>query len=141
MVELDKLRITKLKCLSCGSRDKRVSILGFGPKNERIGFTTTCCNCGETKKYVFREKKKDPINNRALVTMNEGRCHVTDIFCAIPHPFCDKKECSLYNRCVKGKDLTYKDLKNENYKIESVSRIDADIRDFMDEKIEKKRFF
>ena len=141
MVELDKLRITKLKCLSCGSRDKRVSILGFGPKNERIGFTTTCCNWKKKKKYVFREKKKDPINNRALVAMNEGRCHVTDIFCAIPHPFCDKKECSLYNRCVKGKDLTYKDLKNENYKIESVSRIDADIRDFMDEKIEKKRFF
>ena len=141
MVELDKLRITKLKCLSCGSRDKRVSIIRFGHKNERIGFTTTCCNCGETKKYVFREKKKDPINNRALVAMNEGRCHVTDIFCAIPHPFCDKKECSLYNRCVKGKDLTYKDLKNENYKIESISRIDADIRDFMDEKIEKKRFF
>ena len=131
MVELDKLRVTKLKCLTCGSRDKRVSILAYGPKNEKIGFTTTCCNCGQTLTYKFKDKKSNPINNKELALMLEGRCHVSCMFCAIPHPFCPNKKCDLYNKCTCNKDLRFKDIKNENYGLSSFERVDT-IRDFVD---------
>ena len=49
MVSLDKLRITKLKCLSCGCRDKRIAILQSKTTRKKIGFATICCNCGHIK--------------------------------------------------------------------------------------------
>ena len=118
MVSLDKLRITKLKCLSCGCRDKRVSILTHPKTGKRLGFSTTCCNCGETRTYVFRDQKKkfteQLIDNLDVKSILEKECVVTCIFCAIPEPFCPNKNCPLYRkRCLK--DLTFKDLEDMKY--------------------------
>lgn len=138
MVKLDDLRITKLKCLSCGSRDKRISILSAGPMSEKIGFATTCCNCGHTKKYLFRKQRKNPISTKALIALLEGRIKVKEVFCAIPEPFCPRKNCELYHRRVNKHDLRYKDIMNGTYKADSFSR-SGEIKDMRD--IERKRFF
>ena len=118
MMPLNRFRVTKLKCLSCGCRDKRVAILNSKITQKRIGFATICCNCGHIKRYIFRRKKGwrgKLLNNNEIVEMLENRIYVSEIFCAIPDPFCPNYECDLKKSCPCKEDLTYEDLLKGKY--------------------------
>lgn len=118
MVSLDKLRIAKLKCLSCGCRDKRIAFLRDKITRKRVGITTICCNCGETKTYIFRNQEKgfseETIKNMDVKSYLEGNVYVEGILCAIPEPFCPNKNCPLYKtRCQK--EFTYEEFMTGKY--------------------------
>lgn len=139
MVELDKLRVTKLKCLSCGCRDKRIALLSSTLTGKRIGIATICCNCGEVRTYISRitrdktkelsEKNKEEnscccgcqqdkqetdnffFDNEDVLSYLLSNYEVSDIFCAIPDPYCPRKNCPLYPSKPE-QDLTIGDLYN-----------------------------
>ena len=118
MVPLDKLRVTKLKCLSCGCRDKRVAILNSKLTQKRIGFATICCNCGHIKRYNFRRTKEwkgKLLNNSEIVEMLQNQIYVSEIFCVIPDMFCPNKGCDLKKSCPCKEDITYEDLLKGKY--------------------------
>lgn len=121
MITLNKLRITKFKCPSCGSRDKRIAILSNKYTEDKIGFSTICCNCGNVKLYMFQKKDKNKLNENIISCFN-GNNIVSNLFCAIPHPFCENKSCPLYNSRIK-KELSFHDIEKGKYDIVKIQRI------------------
>lgn len=118
MVELDRLRVSKLKCDSCGCRDKRVAILKHKHSDRKIGFSTICCNCGSIKTYMFRHNRKrwsgNLIDNNDFIDFMHGETEVCCMFCPIPEEYCPNKSCSLHGKgCCD--DLTYNDIVEGNY--------------------------
>ena len=128
MVSLDKLRITKLKCLSCGCRDKRITILESKTTRKKIGFATICCNCGHIKTYMFRKNRKckmlqgEVISDFDTIEHLNGKSEVSQIFCAIPHPYCINTSCPLYQSRVK-KDMSFLDIEEGRYESAGIKRI------------------
>lgn len=52
MVTMDEDRISRWKCLCCGSRQKKV-IEHFSTANKKIGYTLHCCNCGHIDNFAL----------------------------------------------------------------------------------------
>lgn len=114
MEQLDDLRVTKLKCLSCGCRDKRIAIRR-DRNNRKVSFSTICCNCGEVRNYIFRDHnfKRDAshsiISDVDILKHLSDQETITEIFCAIPGKFCLNTECPLHHHRPL-KELTYGDI-------------------------------
>ena len=129
MVDLSKLRITSLKCLSCGCRDKRIAILKSTSTGKSIGFSTICCNCGHVKTYIFRKNKNkykklegEVLDNKDIVDSLEGNQKVSCIFCAIPGNFCTNITCPLHKSGPK-RELLFSDIEEGRYKSSAVFKI------------------
>ena len=52
MVTMDEDRISRWKCLCCGSKQKKV-IEHFNSANKKIGYTLHCCNCGHIDNFAL----------------------------------------------------------------------------------------
>lgn len=108
MVKMTKDRISKLRCIGCGAKEKRVAILKSGRK--AIGFATICCNCGNMHKYVFRDKDQvlDEFN---ITSMVKGSFTVAEIKCGTKYAFCPNRQCPYW----KGEPTKHKPHKNHHH--------------------------
>lgn len=52
MVVMDEDRISRWKCLCCGSKQKKV-IDHLNYSNKKIGYTLHCCNCGHIDNFAL----------------------------------------------------------------------------------------
>ena len=49
---MDEDRISRWKCIFCGSRQKKI-IEHFSTANKKIGYTLHCCNCGHIDNFAL----------------------------------------------------------------------------------------
>ena len=94
----------KLKCSICGSRNKiHTEILN--PMKEMVGYTLTCCNCGEHKKFLL-DYKMNGVESDQSIAFKKGKQH------CIQKSYCSKKDCPLYGTCNIGQhDVDFKEPK------------------------------
>lgn len=103
MEELSDDRISRLKCISCGSNFKRqMDIIDHGTK---IGFSTICCNCGHIENYMINQNNRvsdakvwAKIQFGMPDTINTAKCAVDDT------RFCDKNCKYLKENILKEKN-------------------------------------
>lgn len=107
MVKMTRDRISKLRCIACGSTDKRIALLKSGKVS--IGFATICCNCGHMHKYVFRNKERS-LDEFNIACMLKGSFTINEIKCGSKYAFCPNKQCPYW----KGEPTKHTPSKNHH---------------------------
>ena len=92
MREFAKIEILGYKCHTCGCKNKMYTNLLNPATGVKLGYSLTCCNCGEILKFY-----NDTVDTLSAINSNTI---AGQSYCIQPN-FCPHKECPLYG--------TYKD--------------------------------
>ena len=92
MPKLTKNRVARLRCSSCGSRQKRIVHLQ-NSLHEVIGFSTVCCECGSIKNYAIRQYDEDLASLISSTNM-----FIKYISCGTTENFCPHEHCKYYKK-------------------------------------------
>ena len=106
MVQLDEDRISRWKCLVCGSKQKKI-IDAITKSGKKAGFSLHCCNCGHIDQFALTTTGIDLFcaGNSDNIAGKEIHCGVLlqDIEC------CGHKSCTF-------RPLSPKECKKEDQK-------------------------
>ena len=99
MIKMSRNRISKLRCISCGCREKKVAILSDPiDTSKTVGFATTCCNCGHMQTYALKNTE-ETVNDADILSVLENNYKVTKITCGSHHEFCPRRKCKFWGDC------------------------------------------
>ena len=102
-MKLSRSRISKLKCIACGSREKKLAILSAPLKHDMIvGFATACCNCGHIENYVLKNKE-ETVEDEDFLNVLENRYEVSKIRCGAHNAYCSRRKCKFWKDCHRKK--------------------------------------
>lgn len=98
MMKLTKDRVSKLRCISCGSKQKRIAPIFDTITRNVLGFETICCNCGHMQKYA-KPIENNLIDDSSIRSIIQGNISVGEVCCGSKHAFCPNKKCKWWNSC------------------------------------------
>lgn len=102
-MRLSRNRISKLKCIACGSRDKKLAILSAPLKSDIVvGFATCCCNCGHIENYVLKNME-ETVNDDDFLAVLENQYKVSKIRCGAHNAYCPRRKCKFWKDCHRKK--------------------------------------
>lgn len=104
MIKLTKDRISKLRCLSCGARQKRIVFLQprvLTYKGSPNSFMTVCCNCGHIQHYFLMDHQNPSQVDSQLHYVFEEQQSITDVICGVKNSFCPFKNCEHWGDCYR----------------------------------------
>lgn len=98
MMKLTRDRVSKLRCISCGARQKRVAPIFDNVTRKILGFETICCNCGHMQKYAKPLENK-LLDDESIRSIIGGNVAVGEVSCGTLHAFCPDKKCRWWKTC------------------------------------------